>query len=273
MLAVAGAGVGTGAGARGGAGVGSAAGAGVGSAAASAGEAIPDRYAGLVAGWAADADLLLAERARRRPDGPVPVELPPRIGVSALVTMARDPAELASQIRRPMPRPPAPRAQRGTAFHWWLEERFGQIRLIDAGDLAGAVDADLVDDDADLAGLKASFDAGEWGQRWPVEVEVPFESRLGDRLVRGRIDAIFADPDGGFDVVDWKTGRPPRPGAEEAAVAVQLAAYRLAWAALAGVPVESVRAAFYYVRENRTVRPADLLDAVGLAALIESSTD
>jgi DNA helicase II / ATP-dependent DNA helicase PcrA len=99
---------------------------------------------------------------------------------------------------------------------------------------------------------------------------MPFETRIGDRLVRGRIDAIFADdPGGGFDVVDWKTGQPPRPGREERAVAVQLAAYRLAWAALAGVPVGQVRAAFYYVREDLTVRPADLLDAAGLAALIE----
>ena len=51
---------------------------------------------------------------------------------------------------------------------------------------------------------------------------------------------------------------------------MQLAAYRLAWAALAGVPLDQVRAAFYYVRDDRTVRPADLLDAAGLAALIES---
>ncbi|HEX9030674.1 MAG TPA: ATP-dependent helicase, partial [Streptosporangiaceae bacterium] len=65
---------------------------------------VPAEYAELVAGWATDADLLLAERARRRPDGPVPVELPHRIGVSALVTMARDPDELAAAIRRPMPR-------------------------------------------------------------------------------------------------------------------------------------------------------------------------
>jgi DNA helicase-2/ATP-dependent DNA helicase PcrA len=102
-----------------------------------------------------------------------------------------------------------------------------------------------------------------------VQVEVPFETRVGDRLVRGRIDAVFADsPLGGFDVVDWKTGRPPGAAAEQRAVAIQLAAYRLAWAALAGVPVEQVRAAFYYVREDRTVRPADLLDAAGLAALI-----
>jgi DNA helicase II / ATP-dependent DNA helicase PcrA len=224
----------------------------------------------MVAGWTADADLLLAERSRRRPDGPIPVDLPRRFGVSALVAMARDPAQLAAQIRRPMPRPPAPRAERGTAFHRWLEERFSQMRLIDVDDLAGALDADLVADDADLAELKARFESGEWGSRWPAGVEMPFETRVGDRLVRGRIDAIFADAaGGGFDVVDWKTGRPPRPGREERAVAVQLAAYRLAWAALAGVPVEHVRAAFYYVREDRTVRPADLLDADGLAALVE----
>ena len=99
---------------------------------------------------------------------------------------------------------------------------------------------------------------------------MPFETGVGDRLVRGRIDAVFADdPAGGYDVVDWKTGRPPRPGREERAVAVQLAAYRLAWSALAGVPVDHVRAAFYYVRNDLTVRPADLLDAVGLAELIE----
>ena len=232
--------------------------------------AVPARYAELVAGWAADAGLLLTERSRRRPDGPIPVGLPRRFGVSALVQMARDPAALAAQIRRPMPRPPAPRAERGTAFHRWLEERFGQMRLIDADDLAGAVDADLVADDAELAELKSRFEAGEWGQRWPAEVEMPFETKVGDRLVRGRIDAIFADdPAGGFDVVDWKTGRPPRPGRAERAVAVQLAAYRLAWSALAGVPVEQVRAAFYYVRDDLTVRPADLLDATGLAELIE----
>jgi DNA helicase-2/ATP-dependent DNA helicase PcrA len=51
---------------------------------------------------------------------------------------------------------------------------------------------------------------------------------------------------------------------------VQLAAYRVAWARLAGVPTGQVRAAFYYVRHDLTLRPADLLDAGGLTALIES---
>jgi DNA helicase-2/ATP-dependent DNA helicase PcrA len=118
--------------------------------------------------------------------------------------------------------------------------------------------------------LRELFESGEWGHRWPVEVEVPFETLIAGRAVRGRIDAVFGDaPAGGFDVVDWKTGQPPRSTAEHQAVAVQLAAYRLAWAQLAGVPAGQVRAAFYYVRHDLTLRPADLLDEAGLAALIE----
>jgi DNA helicase II / ATP-dependent DNA helicase PcrA len=50
---------------------------------------------------------------------------------------------------------------------------------------------------------------------------------------------------------------------------VQLAAYRIAWAALAGVPVNRVRAGFHYVREQVTVRPVDLLDAEQLAEMVE----
>jgi DNA helicase-2/ATP-dependent DNA helicase PcrA len=227
--------------------------------------------AALIADWARDADLLLAERARRQAGPEVLVSLPRQLPVSSLVTIARDPSELAQQVRRPMPRRPAPQATRGTTFHEWLERRFGQAQLIDADDLPGAVDdVAAVAGDPELEELKARFEAGEWAGRWPSEVEVPFETLIGDRLIRGRIDAVFADADeGGFDVVDWKTGKQPLKAADERAVAVQLAAYRLAWAALADVPVTDVRAAFYYVRDDVTIRPADLLDKAGLAALIE----
>ena len=240
-----------------------------GSGAADAGSADP--HDELIAAWTRDGDLLLAERARRQAGPEVLVTLPRQLPVSSLVTMARDPAELAQQVRRPMPRRPVPQAARGTTFHQWLEQRFGQAQLIDADDLPGAADELAAQPgDPDLAELKAQFEAGEWASRWPAEVEVPFETLIGDRHVRGRIDAVFADAaDGGFDVVDWKTGRQPGSAAENRAVAVQLAAYRLAWAALAGVPLADVRAAFYYVRDNITVRPADLLDKDGLAALIE----
>jgi len=225
----------------------------------------------LVAAWTRDAALLLAERAARRGHAAIPVDLPSRLSVSALVSLAADPGEFARWVRRPMPRPPAPQARRGTAFHRWLEARFGQQHLIDPDELPGAADEGAAATDAELAALRASFEAGEWASRVPAEVEVPFETLIGDRLVRGRIDAVFADaPDGIFDVVDWKTGRPARTDEDKRAVAVQLAAYRLAWAGLAAVPPERVRAAFYYVRDDLTVRPADILDAAGLEALITS---
>ncbi|WP_461003852.1 ATP-dependent helicase [Streptomonospora sediminis] len=223
-------------------------------------------------GWSRDTDLLLAYRDTAVPagaDGTIAVELPAHLSVSSLVSLARDPAALARQIRRPLPRPPAPHTRRGTAFHAWLEQRFGQQSLLVPGELPGAAD-DGAGSDEDLADLQRRFDAGEWGGRVPLEVEVPFETIIGDRLVRGRMDAVFRDSGTGtYDVVDWKTGRPPQTARERRAVAVQLAAYRIAWAELAGVPLGSVRAAFHYVRAEETVRPADLLDGEGLAALLD----
>lgn len=243
-----------------------------------AGESDPDAQAppaGLrrrLQGWERDTELLLAHRRAEAGGpgaGPVQVELPGHLSVSSMVWLARDPSALARQIRRPLPRPPAPHTRRGTAFHAWLEQRFGQrATLLD--ELPGAAD-ETAGQDEDLAELQRLFEESEWGARVPVEVEVPFETVIGDRLIRGRMDAVFHDAaTGRYDVVDWKTGRPPGNDQERRAVGVQLAAYRLAWADLAGVGLEEVRAAFHYVPAGTTVRPADLLDAEGLAALISA---
>jgi len=221
----------------------------------------------LALGWAREADLLLAEQARSAAaDGTVEVPLPGHLSVTDLVTLARDPAALARRVRRPMPARPAPLARRGTAFHAWLEERYGAQRLLDLDELPGAADEGAAPD-GDLALLQERFLASAWADRTPVEVEVAFETTVGGVVVRGRIDAVFGDDDGGWTVVDWKTGDPPR---EESAAAVQLAAYRLAWAELAGAPVESVRAAFHYVRADRTSAPVDLLGAEELRELVDT---
>ncbi|HET8680533.1 MAG TPA: UvrD-helicase domain-containing protein [Micromonosporaceae bacterium] len=220
-----------------------------------------------LARWAYEVDLLLAERARRRAgDGVLSVTLPAHLSVSQLVTLRRDPQALARALRRPLPAAPDPRARRGTAFHRWLEQRFGADHLLDIDELPGAADEGAASDSV-LVELQERFLASEWADRTPVRTEVPFATVAAGTVLRGRIDAVFADPAGGYDVVDWKTGHPPAGPAAEAA-AVQLAAYRLAWAALARVPVEQVRAAFHYVRDGVTVRPADLLDEAGLAALV-----
>lgn len=218
-------------------------------------------------GWAADVDVLLAERAAaaQRPT----VSLPGRLSVSRLVELADDPDALAVRLRRPVPMPPDQHARRGTAFHAWLEQRFGAERLLDIDELPGAADESVSSeaDATELAELQAAFEASEWADRRPVDVEVSFETVLAGVAVRGRMDAVFADPDGGWTVVDWKTGRLPAEDRRQA-VGVQLAAYRLAWAALQGVEPDRVRAAFHYVRDGVTLRPADLLDARALHDLV-----
>lgn len=222
-----------------------------------------------VARWRREADLLLAERAElSRLSGPIDVVLPEQLSVTQLVSLRRDPAALARTLRRPLPAEPNPYARRGTAFHAWLEQRFGADRLLDTDELPGAADEDAAPDEA-LAELQRRFLASEWADRTPIEVEVPFATVIGGVVVRGRMDAVFRRPGDRFDVVDWKTGARPT-GASAEVAAVQLAVYRLAWAELAGVPVDRVGAAFHYVREQVTVRPADLLDLDGLTALITS---
>ena len=218
--------------------------------------------------WSRDVEVLLSERAARKQRARLDVELPRQLSVSQLVTLRRDPDELARQLRRPLPAAPAPLARRGTAFHLWLEQRFSSPRLLDLDEVPGSADADAAPD-ADLHQLQQSFLKTSWADRDPVEVEVPFELVIDDIVVRGRMDAVFRDTDGGCTVVDWKTGRRPA-GADGRAAAIQLAAYRLAWADLTGTDLANVRAVFCYLRDGATVAPSDLLDREGLVELLRS---
>lgn len=226
-------------------------------------------------GWAADVDALLAERARAA--APRPVRLPGALSVSALVELDRDP-QAAARLTRRLPTRPDPNAVLGTVFHDWVQRFFGADRLFDLDDLPGAGDPDAAAT-ADLEALQEAFRASPWAARTPIDVEVPFEMAVASApatggeatVIRGRIDAVFADPDGGVTVVDWKTGEPPTGEARRHA-AVQLAVYRLAWAALAGVPETRVRAVFHYVRAGRTVTPEALPGRDELAALLSGSS-
>ena len=218
-------------------------------------------------GWASDVTTLLAERSARAL-GVRDVELPGTITVTSLVELADDPAELARRLSRPVPTESSGRLRRGSDFHAWLERRYRGDALLDLSELPGAGDA-WVTADPELEELKRRFLASEWADRVPVDVEVPFAGRIAGLGVRGRVDAIFADDDGGVTVVDWKTGR---ASVRDDAAAVQLACYRLAIAELRDLPLSRVRAAFHYVRSGITAAPADLLDADGIAALIARNT-
>jgi ATP-dependent DNA helicase UvrD/PcrA len=216
--------------------------------------------------WDEELERLLTEARLDRADE-VPVALPSSLSATALARLRDDPDLLAAELARPMPRRPSPSARFGTRFHAWVEARFGQQELVDPDELPGRADAEI-DDEDDLRELVALFEEGAFADRTPVAVEPPFALVLAGQVVRGRIDAVYAeqvDGQDGFLVVDWKTNR------AQTADPLQLAIYRVAWAELAGVPVERVRAAFYYVRTGDLVEPPDLDDRESLVALVGGS--
>ena len=207
--------------------------------------------------------LLDEERESRRSIRTV--TLPASLSASQLMRLQQDPEAFARELARPMPRPPAPAARRGTRFHAWVEELFEERPLLDPDELPGAEDDQLGTDD-DLRALQEAFLAGPWATRKPFAVEAPFSLPLAGRVVRGRIDAVYDLGDGRWQVVDWKTGR-------EAADPVQLAVYRLAWARLRGVDPSRVSAVFLYVRTGKEDLHEDLPGAAELEALLTGAQE
>jgi DNA helicase-2/ATP-dependent DNA helicase PcrA len=209
--------------------------------------------------------LLLEERRRQAHRSEETVLLPRHLSASAVVALAQDPAQFASRLRRPMPQAPALAARRGTAFHAWVEQHFARAAMVDVLDLPGSADEDP-GDDAALPAMKERFLASEWAHRTPAEIELALETVIDGIAVRGRIDAVFPRPGGGFTIVDWKTGA--KPSAEVARTrALQLAAYRVAFARLRGLDVDEVDGAFYYAGTGETVWP-DLPDEGALSELL-----
>ena len=85
-------------------------------------------------------------------------------------------------------------------------------------------------------------------------MNVPF----GNSIIICKIDAIYEveGSDGQrFEIVDWKTGKAPKDAADLELKQFQLALYRLAYARWSGVPEENIDAAFYFVAEDKVIRP------------------
>lgn len=204
-------------------------------------------------------EILLRERRNHaRGDGSQdPGDVPTRLSASALLDVIADRDRFVRLRRRPMPAPPSPDADAGTAFHTWVEHHFARPSLIDFDDLGGG-DFDFTSEDSAAEDMKARFLSSEWATRQPIAVEVAVTTTLAGLSVRGRIDAVFARPDGGLTVVDWKTGRPPSTAADQERKAMQLAVYRVAYARLVGRDVEDVDTAFFYASTGETVRPESL---------------
>src|SRR5919109_1545331 len=83
----------------------------------------------------------------------------------------------------------------------------------------------------------------------PVWFERSFQFRIGPHLLRGRVDRVDKLPEGGYELIDYKTGRPK--SAAQLRDDVQLSLYavgaREAW------QLEAPQQAYYYVLDDTKV--------------------
>ena len=216
--------------------------------------------------WAAELELLLAER-RRALAGGRRVALPRRVAASGFKDYLADPAAVAAGLLRPMPQRPFRATRLGTLFHAWVEQRSafgGEAEELDA--LAHELDLDDTVDAERFEQLKAAFEASPWGSLAPAEVEREIHLPFDGGIVVCKIDAVYELPGGRFEIVDWKTGAAPRDAADLQQRQLQLALYRLAYARWKGIDPGLVDAVFYFVRDDAVVRPERLLDEEELLA-------
>jgi DNA helicase-2/ATP-dependent DNA helicase PcrA len=206
----------------------------------------------------ADLELLLAERADRL--RPTYAPAPTRIPASKFKDFVADYRGAVEQLRRPLPERPYRQTRLGTLFHAWVEQRSGIV-----GSGAGLDDAGLWDDDGasaadetELERLRQIFERSEWARLQPLEVETEIDfvtTRLDGRphVVICKLDAVYRRGDR-YEIVDWKTGRPPTDDAERRSRMLQLELYREAYHAKHGVPFDLIDVTLFYVGDEVVLR-------------------
>ena len=83
----------------------------------------------------------------------------------------------------------------------------------------------------------------------PVWFERAFQFRLGPHLLRGRVDRVDRLPDGGYELIDYKTGRPKT--AAQLREDVQLSLYAVG--ARESWDLDAASQAYYYVLDDEKV--------------------
>jgi DNA helicase-2/ATP-dependent DNA helicase PcrA len=210
-------------------------------------------------------DLLLEER-RMRLNASGVVAMPTRVPASRFKDYVNDPASVASALRRPMPERPYRATQLGTLFHSWVENRYGTVGASDELDsFVTELDGDDAVDEAQLAALKATFESSPWADRAPVDVEREIHLPFDGQVIICKIDAVYQNGER-FEVVDWKTGKPPKDADDLEQKQLQLALYRLAYATWKGIDPDLIDAVFYFVATDTVIRPERIFSGEELLA-------
>jgi putative RecB family exonuclease len=169
------------------------------------------------------------------PDG-MPLELPTSLSPSKVSTFTDCALAFRFSSIDKLPEPPSIPATKGTLVHAALERLFdlaADDRTVaaaltaldqamnalrdhpDFADLAldAAAEAAFLDDAERL--VRRYFDLEDPRTITPIGLELELEASVGDLRLRGIIDRLELDAEGGLVVTDYKTGRVPRQNYEQ----------------------------------------------------------
>ena len=188
---------------------------------------------------------------------PPPVEAAFRTSVTALVTLAGCPLRFRwSEVDR-LPRRPTAAARRGVEIHRKIElHNRGSLAL----DEADAGFYDSVGEQSEPVGTAfGRFKASRFAAQRPLLIEAPFDLDVTGARVSGRIDAVYQDEPGTWEIVDFKSGR---PGGDDSR-RVQLEAYAVAATEaglLGGMTPETLKVTFAYLGADQIVEIGENVD-------------
>lgn len=212
-------------------------------------------------------DAIAKLRAFKEPEKPI-FNLPPfnrkKLSYSQLDTFKSCPLKYNYNYLMKVPTPPSHAANFGSSVHETLNEFYLRLKK------GEKVDFDLMKElyekswipygyeskahentrkKKGLEILKNFYDTNSDPFVIPAYLERPFNLRIGDFWISGRIDRIDRGADGAFEVIDYKTGR-LRKGAN-LKNDLQLSIYALACRDVFGFNADSL--SLYYLEDNEKV--------------------
>ena len=197
-------------------------------------------------------DRLFAERAEleRRSKQ---VKLPVRISASRFKEFIFDLPKIIQMYKRPMPEIPYKQTMAGTLFHSWVEQRFGVLANADELDAIELVNEDEATTKT-VEELREIFEKSRFSSMKPFSIESEIQVTIKGNTFICKLDAVF-ETETGYEIVDWKTGKPPVGEKEIADRALQLALYRMAFARLHGVDPAKIEVCLYYIADDLEIKP------------------